>query len=215
LIFRRYLTDTFDWIAAVIVIVSLVYVSFVLTLAEWLAALRKGQAVTLLPERKGRKWPMWAQIGMVVLGMVLCAVMFYYLWIPLPLSISASAARVLGVIGLAVYLEGCAFMLWARRTLGRMWGLSTSQQVKLLDDHELIQSGPFAFVRHPMYFGWWAAMLGLTLLYPTWMVFILFLSSLIAFAGRARREEAVLAERFGDQWTAYKAHTKFLIPFIY
>jgi protein-S-isoprenylcysteine O-methyltransferase Ste14 len=207
--------DTFDWIAAVIVIVSLVYVSFVLTLAEWLAALRKGQAVTLLPERKGRKWPFWAQIGMIVLGMTICAAMFYYLWIPLPLSISASAARVLGVIGLALYLTGCAFMLWARRTLGRMWGLSTSQQVKLLDDHVLIQGGPYAFVRHPMYFGWWAAMLGLTLLYPVWMVFILFLSSLIAFAGRARREEAALAARFGDQWTAYKARTKLLIPYIY
>ena len=207
--------DTFDWIAAVIVIVSLVYVSFVLTLGEWLAALRKGQAVTLLPERKGRKWPMWAEIGIIVLGLVICAAMIYYLWIPLPLLLSSRAERILGVVGLAIYLAGCAFMLWARRTLGRMWGLSTSQQVKLLDDHELVQGGPFAFVRHPMYFGWWAAMLGLTMLYPVWMVFLLFTFSLISFAGRARREEAALSERFGDRWSVYKAHTKFIIPYIY
>ena len=52
----------FNWIAASIVIVTLIYVSFVLTLADWLAALRKGQAVTLLPDRKGRKWPLWTQV---------------------------------------------------------------------------------------------------------------------------------------------------------
>jgi protein-S-isoprenylcysteine O-methyltransferase Ste14 len=96
-----------------------------------------------------------------------------------------------------------------------MWGLSTSRNVKLLDDHQLVQSGPFAFVRHPMYFGWWVAMFGLLLLYPTWVVLLLLVSSLIAFFGRARREEVALAERFGEAWKEYKKRTRFLIPFIY
>jgi len=204
----------FNWIAAVIVIVSLVYLSFVLTLADWLAALRKGQAVTLLPERKGRTWPLWTQVALVLLGLVLCAVMIYFLWIPV-LALPAGIAFLLDIIGLVLYLAGCAFVLWARRTLGRMWGISTSQQVKLLDDHQLVQSGPYAFVRNPMYFGWWAAMLGLLLLYPVWMVLLLLVFSVIAFTGRARREDAALAERFGEAWTEYKKHTRFLIPFIY
>jgi protein-S-isoprenylcysteine O-methyltransferase Ste14 len=207
--------STFDWIAAVVVVVTMIYLSFVLTLAEWLAALRRGEAVGLLPDRQGGKAPIWAQVGMVVLGLALCAVMFYYLWIPLPVGWSESTARFLALFGLSVYMAGCAFVLWARRTLGRMWGLSTSQQVKLLDDHQLIQDGPYAFVRHPMYFGWWVAMFGLTLLYPVWMIFLLFVFSVISFIGRARREEKALAERFGDQWAGYKVHTKFLIPFIY
>jgi len=206
---------TFDWIAAIIVVVTLVYVSFVLTLAEWLAALRKGQAVGLLPERGGRKWPMWAQVGMIALGFILAGVMFFFLWIPLPVGWPENVAKFLAMLGLAIYMAGCAFVLWARRTLGRMWGISTSQQVMLLDDHQLVQSGPYAFVRHPMYFGWWVAMAGLTLLYPVWVVFLLFVFSVISFAGRAKREEAALAERFGEQWTAYKKHTKFLIPLIY
>ena len=205
---------TFDWIAAAIVIVSMIYLSFILTLADWLAALRKGQAVTLLPEREGRKWPLWTQIGIVFLGLVLCVPLFYYLWIPL-VRLSVSTAHVLDIVGLIIYLAGCAFVLWARRTLGKMWGLSTSRNVKLLDDHQLIQSGPFAFVRHPMYFGWWAAMFGLLLLYPTWVVLLLLVSSLMAFSGRARREEAALAERFGEAWMEYKKRTRFLIPFIY
>ncbi len=205
---------TFEIIANVIVIVSLVYVSFILTLADWLAALRKGQAVTLLPERDGRKYPFWAQVGMVILGLAICAGMFYFLWIPL-FSLSLKASFLLDVIGLILYSAGCVFMLWARRALGKMWGISTSQQVKLHDDHQIIQSGPYAFVRNPMYFGWWVAMLGLILLYPVWMVLLMFLFSMMAFIGRAHREDAALAERFGDAWIEYKNHTKFLIPFIY
>ncbi len=206
--------NIFDWIAASIVIVTLIYVSFVLTLADWFAALRKGQAVTLLPERGGRKWPLWTQVVIIIIGLALCIPLFYFGWIPL-FYVSPNAALTLGVTGLILYLAGFTFVLWARRTLGKYWGLSTSLQVKLHDDHQLIQSGPYAFVRHPMYFGWWAAMFGLTLLYPVWAVFLLFTFSLISFAGRARREESALEERFGKVWSEHKKRTKFLIPFIY
>ncbi len=204
----------FDWVVAAIVIVSLIYISFALTVADWLVALRKGQAVTLLPERSGRKWPLWTQIAMMVLGLAICVPLFYYGWIPL-LSMAVEIAIILDVIGLVLYLTGMAFTLWARSTLGKYWGISTSQQVKLLDEHQLIQSGPYAFVRHPMYFGWWVCMFGLTLIYPVWAVFLLLVFSVISFAGRARREDGVLQERFGNIYTEYKKRTKFLIPFIY
>jgi protein-S-isoprenylcysteine O-methyltransferase Ste14 len=204
----------FNWITAVVVIAGLVYLSFVLTLAGWFSALLKGQAVTLLPERKGRTWPLWTQAAIVLLGMVLCAGMFYFLWIPL-FAIPAKIALVLDVTGLVLYLAGCALVLWARRTLGRMWGISTGSNVKLRDDHQIVQGGPYAFVRNPMYFGWWVAMSGLLLLYPVWMVLLMLVFSVIGFIGRARREEAALAERFGEAWNEYKKSTKFLIPFIY
>lgn len=206
--------NIFNWIAASIVIITLIYVSFVLTLADWFSALRKGQAVTLLPERGGRKWPLWTQVVIIVIGMALCIPLFYFGWIPL-FHVPSNTALPLGVIGLLLYLAGFIFVLWARRTLGKYWGLSTSLDVKLLNEHQIIQSGPYAFVRHPMYFGWWVAMLGLTLLYPVWALFVLFVSTLISFAGRAHREEIALAERFGSSWVVYKKHTKFIIPFIY
>ncbi|MCE9646992.1 MAG: isoprenylcysteine carboxylmethyltransferase family protein [Chloroflexi bacterium] len=206
--------NIFTWIAAGIVIVTLIYVSFVLTVADWFADLRKGQAVSLLPERAGRTWPLWTQVLMIVLGMALCVPLFYFGWIPL-FPVPPSLALTFGVIGLLLYLAGFTFVIWARRTLGKYWGLSTSLQVKLQDDHQLIQNGPYALVRHPMYSGWWAAMLGLTLLYPVWAVFLLFLSTLISFLGRARREESALAERFGNSWVEYRQRTKFLIPYIY
>jgi protein-S-isoprenylcysteine O-methyltransferase Ste14 len=204
----------FDWIIAGIILFVVVYISFILTLADWLTALKKGQAVTLLPERKGGNWPLWTQIAMVILGMALCVPLFYFLWIPL-VKMSIASGRVLDLAGLVVFLCGCAFVLWARRTLGKMWGLSTSRNVKLRDDHQIIQDGPYAFLRNPMYFGWWVAMAGLLLVYPTWVVLLFLAFSVFAFIGRARREDAALAERFGEAWTEYKKHTKFLFLFIF
>ena len=204
----------FDWIAAGIVIVSMIYISFALTVADWLVALRKGQAVSLLPERGGRKYPLWMQIALMVVGLLICIPLFYYGWVPL-FKIAGNTKTILKVVGLIIYLAGFGFTLWARRTLGKYWGVSTSLDVKLFDEHQLIQSGPYAFVRHPMYFGAWTFMFGLLLLYPTWTILILLVSMLTAFSGRARREEVALAERFGDSWVEYKQRTWFIIPLIY
>jgi len=206
--------SAFDWIVAGIVVLSMIYISFVLTVAQWLTAVRKGQAVTLLPARKGGNWPLWTQIALLIVGIALCIPLFYYGWVPL-IPISTNTDRILDIIGLVVYLAGLMFTLWARRTLGKYWGLSTSLNVKLLDDHQIIQNGPYAFVRHPMYFGAWTFMFGLLLLYPTWTILILLVSMLASFSGRARREEAALAERFGDAWVEYQKRTKLIIPFIY
>ncbi len=204
----------FEWFAAGLVIVTLVYVSFVLTLRDWLIALGRGEAVTLLPERGGRRWPVWTQVLVTVIGLLLCVPFFYYLWIPL-IMIPSALDRALGVAGLILYLLGLGLVLWARRTLGRNWGISTSAQVKLLKEHVLVQDGPYASIRHPMYLGWWICMLGLVLLYPVWAVFLLFIFSLISFFNRARREEGVLAQRFGEAWAEYSRRTKSLIPGIY
>jgi protein-S-isoprenylcysteine O-methyltransferase len=114
-----------------------------------------------------------------------------------------------------IYVLGMGFVLWARHTLGKNWGISTSKQVKLHNDHELIQTGPYAIVRHPIYFGAWVFMLGLLLLYPMWVILILAVSMVASFSMRAGREETALAQRFGDAWVQYKKRTKRIIPFIY
>ncbi len=205
---------TLDWLIAGFIILTLVYVSFALTLREWLAALGRGEAVTLLPERGGRRWPIWTQILLMAIGLLLCIPFFYFLWIPL-FSLTGLASTLSKVAGLALYVLGLALVLWARRTLGRNWGISTSSQVTLLDQHRLVQTGPYAWIRHPMYTGWWTCMLGLVLLYPVWAVFLLLVFSVVSFANRASREEAALAARFGEGWAAYKKQTKRLIPGIY
>ena len=207
--------DTFGWIVDIIVIAGVAYLAFAMALAGWIAGLRRGEAVTLLPARGDGTGALAAQLGLVLVSLVVCAVLFYWLWIPLPLAVPPAAAPILAAAGLAIFVAGALFIVWARRTLGRMWGISTSREVKLLPDHQLIAGGPYALVRHPMYFGWWTALLGALLIYRTWILVLLLIMSLIVFYRRARLEETTLAARFGAAWQAYVKRTKFLIPFVH
>jgi protein-S-isoprenylcysteine O-methyltransferase Ste14 len=199
----------------VIVIAGTAYLSFVMALAGWVAGLRRGEAVTLLPVRGDRSTVLAAQLGLVLVGLLLAAVLLFWLWVPLPLPLTAAAALILEVVGLALFVGGAVVVVWARRTLGRMWGISTSRQVKLLPDHQLVTSGPYRLVRHPMYSGWWAAVLGLLLIYRTWILVLLLVMSLAVFYRRARLEDRVLAARFGAEWQRYTSQARFLIPFIW
>lgn len=78
-----------------------------------------------------------------------------------------------------------------------------------------LQAGPYALVRHPMYFGWWVALVGTVLIYRTWILVLLLGMSLVVFYRRARLEERTRAERFGSAWDKHVARTRFLVPFIY
>ena len=107
-----------DWITAAIVIGSMFYLTFVLTVPQWMASLHKGEGVSLLPERAGQKRPIWIQIAMMLFGVAISIPLFYYLWTPL-FDIPKTSSQILGVIGLIIYIAGFGFMMWARRTLGR------------------------------------------------------------------------------------------------
>jgi protein-S-isoprenylcysteine O-methyltransferase Ste14 len=205
----------FDMIVNGIIILGMFYLTFVMALAGWITSMRKGEAVTLLPERSSRTPMARFQVGFVLVSLVISALIIYLLWIPLPVSIAAPMVVIFQAGGLVLFLAGLCLTFWARRTLGAMWGISTSRQVKLLPDHRLIQNGPYAWVRHPMYLGWWVSILGLVLVYRTLILLGIFIMSLVIFYRRARLEESVLAEKFGDEWKAYAARSKCLIPFIY
>ena len=207
--------NLFGWIVNGVVIAGMAYLAFAMALAGWMAGLRRGEAVTLLPARGEGASTLAAQLGLVLVSLIVCAALIYWLWIPLPLAVPPAATPILAVVGLVIFVAGTLFIVWARHTLGRMWGISTSRQVKLLPDHQLIAGGPYAFVRHPMYFGWWVALLGALLIYRTWILALFLAMSLVVFYRRARLEEATLGARFGAEWQAYVKRTKFLIPFIH
>jgi protein-S-isoprenylcysteine O-methyltransferase Ste14 len=199
----------------IIVIAGMFYLTFVMALAGWFAGLRKGQAVTLLPENHRNVRSTAVQAGFALASLAIFVLIFYFLWIPLPVRISSTVLIILYAVGFAFFLAGLMMTYWARRTLGMMWGISTSRKVKLLPDHQLIQTGPYALVRHPMYLGWWLSVFGLLLIYHTWILVILLAMSLVVFYRRARLEERILAERFGETWQDYAARSKFMFPFFF
>jgi protein-S-isoprenylcysteine O-methyltransferase Ste14 len=186
-------------------------VLFTAIVVSWLASYRAPKSAPV----GSSKWfalPAWAQIGGGLAAIALLILLGDVLWIPLPFDPSPGVSLVLRVVGLGLFLVGLLLVLWARWALGAMYGVSTSSAAQLHAQHRLIQHGPYAFVRHPMYLGYWLVFAGAVLAYRTWMPLV-FLMMFLPLYRRARREEAALAERFGAEWQAYAARTKFLIPF--
>jgi protein-S-isoprenylcysteine O-methyltransferase Ste14 len=144
-----------------------------------------------------------------------CTVVYFGLaylgWKPLHWSISSYARVWMMSFGSLLYFPGLLFLLWARLTLGKNYFVSTGFSAQLFKDHQLITSGPFAIVRHPMYAGLILAAMGSLLIYATWStVYFACFAPLMFF--RARREEQVLAKEFGKQWIEYSGRVPAFIP---
>jgi protein-S-isoprenylcysteine O-methyltransferase Ste14 len=117
---------------------------------------------------------------------------------------------VLGAIGAVVFAAGIAVAIWARVHLGRNWGMPMTQKA----EPELVTSGPYRFVRHPIYSGLLAGVLGTAL--ATNLIGLIIVAVLGAyFYYSASVEEKNLTTTFPTAYPAYQASTKMLIPFIF
>jgi protein-S-isoprenylcysteine O-methyltransferase Ste14 len=104
---------------------------------------------------------------------------------------------------------GLALAVWARVHLGRNWGMPMTQK----DEPELVTSGPYRRVRHPIYSGMLLALLGTAL--ATNIALLLAVAVLGAyFVYAARVEEQRLLGSFPAAYPSYRADTKMLIPFV-
>jgi protein-S-isoprenylcysteine O-methyltransferase Ste14 len=136
---------------------------------------------------------------------------FVRLWRPLPLRLSPAGSLAASASGAALSLAGMGLIMWGRLSLGRMYNVSSAFGNRLYADQKLITSGPFAFVRHPMYVGALIAGIGGVLLYRTWAA-VLVLAHEAVFWVRAGREDQALAEEFGETWRAYARRVPAGIP---
>jgi protein-S-isoprenylcysteine O-methyltransferase Ste14 len=96
----------------------------------------------------------------------------------------------------------------ARRHLGRNWSGEITIKVK----HELIRSGPFQLLRHPIYTGISAMYAGLALVSGEWLAIAGLAMAAFAYWRKIRLEEAVLVEAFGTDYDAYRRTTWALVP---
>jgi len=112
-------------------------------------------------------------------------------------------------VGVALCALGMGFAVWARIHLGRNWGLPMSRKA----NPELVTTGPYALVRHPIYTGWLLAMLGSAVAETAvWLLPLILCGGY--FLHSARREERFMAERFPQDYPAYRRRTKMLVPFL-
>jgi protein-S-isoprenylcysteine O-methyltransferase Ste14 len=135
----------------------------------------------------------------------------YMGWKPLPLAVSHSTRVWMLALGSLLYFPGMSLVLWARFALGENYFPSTGLGVQLFAGHQLVTSGPFAVLRHPMYAGLILAAPGSLLIYMTWTtLFLACFAPLITV--RAYREEIALAAEFGEQWQEYCMRVPKWIP---
>jgi protein-S-isoprenylcysteine O-methyltransferase Ste14 len=112
-------------------------------------------------------------------------------------------------VGLAVFVLGLALAIWARVYLGRNWGMPMSQK----EDPELVTSGPYRRVRHPIYSGIILAMIGTTIAVSLyWLVAVVVMGAYFFYS--ATVEERNMARLFPDSYPGYKRSSKMLVPFV-
>jgi protein-S-isoprenylcysteine O-methyltransferase Ste14 len=126
------------------------------------------------------------------------------LWRPLPLHLGAGARGVALLVGTVVGGCGAWLYLWGRRTLADMYNVSSAFGSELFGDHRLVTAGPYRIVRHPMYVGLVAAAVGGLLVYRVWAL-IFVIACLPGAWLKARREDRLLAVRFGPEFEEYRA----------
>ena len=118
-------------------------------------------------------------------------------------------SAILGAIGAVMFAGGIGLAVWARVYLGRNWGMPMTEKA----EPELVTSGPYRFVRHPIYSGLLLAVIG-TALVDNLLGLIIAVVVGAYFVYSATVEERNLAAAFPTSYPAYRNGTKMLIPFV-
>lgn len=146
--------------------------------------------------RRLLRWPLLFAATVIYVG--ICV----FLWKPIPLVLSTITRAITLFVGVLLYFPALALYLWGLRTLGKMFSAASGFGVRLFADHRLVMTGPYAYVRHPMYLAVILAGFGGMLMYKTWAM-VFFALNMFGLIIRARREEQALEVEFPKEWEAY------------
>ncbi|HCQ12190.1 isoprenylcysteine carboxylmethyltransferase family protein [Flavobacterium sp.] len=118
--------------------------------------------------------------------------------------------NLVGVIGLSVSFVGLLIACWSRYLLGKNWSLSVQKK----ENHELINSGPYSILRHPIYTGILLIFIGNTIIVGDYRGIIAVVIVFISFWFKLKKEEKWLIEIFGEDYHNYKKTTKAILPYL-
>ncbi|HLG18719.1 MAG TPA: isoprenylcysteine carboxylmethyltransferase family protein [Bdellovibrionota bacterium] len=129
-----------------------------------------------------------------------------------PLEMSSEVRYAAIVAGFLLAVAGLTVRIWSIRTLGRCF----TPTVRIHPDHELIQSGPYRWIRHPSYLGATAAVCAPAVIYGAWLLVpVTLIALLVAYSYRIRIEDRALHERFGHDFERYARQAGALCPRIF
>ncbi|MFQ6085803.1 MAG: isoprenylcysteine carboxylmethyltransferase family protein [Candidatus Bathyarchaeia archaeon] len=98
--------------------------------------------------------------------------------------------------------------LWVHHTLGKYF----SPELELKEQHKLVSRGPYRWVRHPMYSVSFTLFIALSIVSANWLLSLLTVITIISVYARIGKEEAMMVERFGDEYRDYMTRTGRLLP---
>ena len=185
----------------------------------WWAGVVGWYVIRIPHERRSRRTPI-ALASERIRDRVLLAISFTGLFVVPAIYVTTGAPRfadyafhpALAWIGTAVFALSLALFYRSHRDLGRFWSVT----LEIRHTHELVTTGVYRHVRHPMYSAFFLWAVAQALLLPNW---IAGLAGLVGFgtlfAFRVGREERMMEERFGDAYRAYAARTRRIIPGIF
>lgn len=115
-----------------------------------------------------------------------------------------------GMIGLIISSLGLIIACWSRYILGKNWSLSVQKK----EEHQLITTGLYQYIRHPIYTGILLIFIGNTIIVGDYRGIIGVLIVFISFWFKLKKEEKWLEDVFGKKYLEYKSNTKALIPLV-
>lgn len=124
--------------------------------------------------------------------------------------LASTGTPLIGGLGVLLCVVGVALAIWARVHLGRNWGMPMSVK----EQPELITSGPYSRIRHPIYTGFLLAMLGTVFIVGKWWFLVLAWFGPY-FIYSAIKEEKLMIQQFPTQYPDYILRTKMLVPFLF
>jgi protein-S-isoprenylcysteine O-methyltransferase Ste14 len=145
-----------------------------------------------------------ARWGILIVGIAYCLLWQGRFWERSPRAWQVAVSIVFFALASLVSWTGV-------RALGRQWRIDAG----LSDDHELITSGPYHFVRHPIYTSMLGVLLGTgSLITPWWLLLPSLLLFIVGTEIRVRVEDHLLASSFGDRFAEYRQRVPAYIPFL-
>jgi protein-S-isoprenylcysteine O-methyltransferase Ste14 len=112
------------------------------------------------------------------------------------------------IVGTILTWIGIGLAIWARYHLAEYW----SARITIKENHQLIRTGPYARLRHPIYSGIILAAIGSALVIDQWRCVLGVCLVLTGYCVKAKKEEAMLTKQFGDAFRDHQKHAGFLIP---
>jgi protein-S-isoprenylcysteine O-methyltransferase Ste14 len=184
----------------------LIFISWLTLIGCW------ALSAAAMKRATGRRWVWWREIALrlglfalVVTGLRMAAASGA---VPNAVDVFATSG-LLGFIGCVLCALGIGLAILARSVLSRNWSTPLADGT----DAALVTTGPYAYVRHPIYGGMLLAMIGSAIGQS-----VLWLLPLVVYGPQfvlsARREESLLLEQFPERYRDYMQHTRMLLPFV-